>query len=167
MVKDVMLIPPEEFRNLVPSERAMDAYRWALGLAGVEMGEDDLPEFVSTRNAKTAGFTELAEVQKWFEKSAASIKEILKHTYNVGTEEELPANVKWAKQSYTYEWREGAGALVANALVKKGLVTKDALLNLVGPSALAKACGMTVDKVMDMYPDTIVEKPKERTLKIK
>lgn len=165
--KEVMIVTPEDMKNLVPSEKAMDAYRFALANAGIEMDEETAADFVVRRNLKTEGFRELAEIGKWMEKTAASIKEALKHTYNVGTEEDLPANVKWSKQSYTYAFVQDAGAAVANALVAKRLVAKDQLLSLVTVTAMAKASGLTTEKLVDMFPDTIEQKPKERTLSIK
>lgn len=165
--KEVMIVTPEDMKNLVPSEKAMDAYRFALANAGIEMDEETAADFVVRRNLKTEGFRELAEIGKWMEKTAASIKEALKHTYNVGTEEDLPSNVKWSKQSYTYAFVQDAGAAVANALVAKRLVAKDQLLSLVTVTAMAKASGLTTEKLVDMFPDTIEQKPKERTLSIK
>lgn len=165
--KEVMIVTPEDMKNLVPSEKAMDAYRFALANAGIEMDEETTADFIVRRNLKTEGFRELAEVGKWMEKTAASIKEALKHTYNVGTEEDLPSNVKWSKQSYTYAFVQDAGAAVANALVAKRLVAKDQLLALVTVTAMAKASGLTTEKLVDMFPDTIEQKPKERTLSVK
>lgn len=165
--KEVMIVTPEDMKNLVPSEKAMDAYRFALANAGIEMDEETAADFVVRRNLKTEGFRELAEIGKWMEKTAASIKEALKHTYNVGTEEDLPSNVKWSKQSYTYAFVQDAGAAVANALVAKRLVAKDQLLSLMTVTAMAKASGLTTEKLVDMFPDTIEQKPKERTLSIK
>ncbi|WP_298767593.1 hypothetical protein [uncultured Fibrobacter sp.] len=165
--KEVMIVTPEDMKNLVPSEKAMDAYRFALANAGIEMDEETAADFVVRRNLKTEGFRELAEIGKWMEKTAASIKEALKHTYNVGTEEDLPSNVKWSKQSYTYAFVQDAGAAVANVLVAKRLVAKDQLLALVTVTAMAKASGLTTEKLVDMFPDTIEQKPKERTLSVK
>lgn len=165
--KEVMIVTPEDMKNLVPSDKAMDAYRFALANAGIEMDEETAADFILRRNLKTEGFRELAEVGKWMEKTAASIKEALKHTYNVGTEEDLPSNVKWSKQSYTYAFVQDAGAAVANALVAKRLVAKDQLLALVTVTAMAKASGLTTEKLVDMFPDTIEQKPKERTLSVK
>ena len=168
MAKEVMIFTTEQIKAPAAlTEAALDAYRFALEKAGMDMDENAVAEFISARNAKAGGFADLWEFKSWCENVAASIKEVVKHAFNLGDSEELPKNVSWTKQSFTYEFQEGAGSIVANALVKKGLVTKDTLLDLLTPTALAKACGMTVEKVMDMYPDTIVEKPKERTLKIK
>ena len=165
--KEVMIVTPEELKNLVPSEKAMDAYRFALAHAGIEMDGDAQADFVVKRNAKTEGFRELAEVQKWMEKTAASIKEALKHTYNVGTEEDLPANVKWSKQSYTYAFDEGQARVIAQSLIDSGLTTKEQLFDAVTVTAMIKAAGITTDKMLELFHDGIVIKPTERTLTVK
>jgi len=165
--KEVMIVTPEDMKNLVPSEKAMDAYRFALANAGIEMDEETASDFIVRRNLKTEGFRELAEVQKWMEKTAASIKEALKHTYNVGTEEELPANVKWSKQSYTYAFDEGQAREIAQSLIDSGLTTKEQLFDAVTVTAMQKAAGITTEKMLELFHDGIVIKPKERTLSIK
>ena len=166
--KEVMVVTPEEMQQmLVPSEKAMDAYRFALAHAGIEMDEGAEQEFIAQRNAKNEGFRELVEVQKWMEKTAASIKEALKHTYNVGTEEYLPSNVKWSKQSYTYAFEEGQARVIAQNLIDSGLTTKEQLFDALTVTAMQKAAGLTTDKMLEFYHDGIVIKPKERTLSIK
>jgi hypothetical protein len=165
--KEVMIVAPEEIKNLVPSEKAMDAYRFAIANAGIEMDGDAQADFVVKRNAKTEGFRELAEVQKWMEKTAASIKEALKHTYNVGTEEDLPSNVKWSKQSYTYAFEEGQARVIAQSLIDSGLTTKEQLFDAVTVTGMIKAAGITTDKMLELFHDGIVIKPKERTLTVK
>ena len=165
--KDVMIVTPEDIKNLVPSEKAMDAYRFAIANAGIEMDEETTADFVIQRNARTDGFRELAEVGKWMEKTAASIKEALKHTYNVGTEEDLPSNVKWSKQSYTYAFEEGQARAIAQSLIDSGLTTKEQLFDAVSVTAMQKAAGITTDKMIELFHEGIVIKPKERTLTIK
>ena len=165
--KEVMVVTPEELKNLVPSEKAIEAYRFALAHAGIEMDEETTADFVLQRNARTDGFRELAEVQKWMEKTAASIKEALKHTYNVGTEEDLPANVKWSKQSYTYAFDEGQARVIAQSLIDSGLTTKEQIFDAVTVTAMQKAAGITTDKMLELFHDGIVIKPKERTLTVK
>ena len=165
--KEVMIVTPEEIKNLVPSEKAMEAYRFALANAGIEMDEEITAEFIIHRNARTEGFRELAEVGKWMEKTAASIKEALKHTYNVGTEEDLPANVKWSKQSYTYAFDEGQARVIAQSLIDSGLTTKEQIFDAVTVTAMQKAAGITTDKMLELFHDGIVIKPKERTLTVK
>lgn len=167
MAKDIMTVTPEELKNLVPSEKAMEAYRFALANAGIEMDEETTADFIVRRNARTEGFRELAEVGKWMEKTAASIKEVLKHTYNVGTEEDLPANVKWSKQSYTYAFDEGQARVIAQSLIDSGLTTKEHIFDAVTVTAMQKAAGITTDKMLELFHDGIVIKPKERTLTVK
>ena len=165
--KEVMIVTPEELKNLVPSEKAIEAYKFALAHAGIEMDEETTADFILQRNARTEGFRELAEVQKWMEKTAASIKEALKHTYNVGTEEDLPSNVKWSKQSYTYAFEEGQARASAQSLIDSGLTTKEQLFDAITVTAMIKAAGITTDKMLELFHDGIVIKPKERTLSIK
>lgn len=165
--KEVMIVTPEEMKNLVPSDKAMEAYRFALANAGIEMDEEITADFIIHRNARTEGFRELAEVGKWMEKTAASIKEALKHTYNVGTEEDLPANVKWSKQSYTYAFDEGQARVIAQSLIDSGLTTKEQIFDAVTVTAMQKAAGITTDKMLELFHDGIVIKPKERTLTVK
>lgn len=165
--KEVMIVPPEELKNLVLSEKAMEAYRFALANAGIEMDEEITADFIIHRNARTEGFRELAEVGKWMEKTAASIKEVLKHTYNVGTEEDLPSNVKWSKQSYTYAFDDGQARVIAQSLIDSGLTTKEQIFDSVTVTAMQKAAGITIDKMLELFHDGIVIKPKERTLTVK
>lgn len=165
--KDIMIVEPEQLKNLVPSEKALDAYRFALAHAGIEMDEETEADFILQRNARTDGFRELAEVQKWMEKTAASIKEALKHTYNVGTDEDLPAGVKWSKPSYTYAFEEGQAREIAQSLIDSGLTTKEQLFDAVTVTAMIKAAGITTDKMLELLHDGIVIKPKERTLTVK
>lgn len=165
--KEVMVVPPEELKNLVPSEKAMEAYRFAIANAGIEMDEETTADFIIHRNARTEGFRELAEVGKWMEKTAASIKEALKHTYNVGTEDDLPSNVKWSKQSYTYAFDEGQARVIAQSLIDTGLTTKEQLFDALTVTSMQKAAGITIDKMLEIFHDGIVIKPKERTLTVK
>ena len=165
--KEVMVVTPEELKNLVPSEKAMEAYRFAIANAGIEMDEETTADFIVHRNARTDGFRELAEVGKWMEKTAASIKEALKHTYNVGTEDDLPSNVKWSKQSYTYAFDEGQARVIAQSLIDTGLTTKEQLFDALTVTAMQKAAGITIDKMLEIFHDGIVIKPKERTLTVK
>lgn len=165
--KEVMIVTPEELKNLVPSEKALEAYRFALANAGIEMDDEITADFIIHRNARTEGFRELAEVGKWMEKTAASIKEALKHTYNVGTEEDLPDGVKWSKQSYTYAFDEGQARVIAQSLIDSGLTTKEQIFDAVTVTAMQKAAGITTDKMLELFHDGIVIKPKERTLSIK
>lgn len=165
--KEVMIVTPDDMRHIVPSEKAMDAYRFALAHAGIEMDEGAEADFVTTRNLKADGFRELAEVQKFMEKAVASIKEVLKHSFNCGREEDLPEGIKWSKQSYTYAFEEGQARVIAQSLIDSGLTTKEQLFDAVSVTGMQKAAGITTDKMLELFHDGIVIKPKERTLSIK
>ena len=164
-MSNVIVTDAEIANNLIASEAAAAAYKFALAHAGIEMDDDAAAEFVSKRNEMAGGFRDLWELKSWCEKTAASIKEICKHAFNVGGE--LPNNVKWAKESYTYKFKEGAASIVAGDLVDRGFVTLDAVYSTLTPSSLSKAAGLTVQKLSELYPDAIDAEPKERTLQIK
>lgn len=164
--KEMILSQKEISENLYASDAAKSCYQFALDNAGLEMDDAAKADFVVKRNAKT-GWRDLWELKAWCEKTASSIKDILKHTFNEGTEEELPDYVKWAKQSFTYDFKEGAGAIVAESLVKKHLCNREDFLSQLTVSQVVKASGLSVDKIMSLFPDIIIEKPKERTLSIK
>ena len=85
----------------------------------------------------------------------------------MGTEEDLPSNVKWSKQSYTYAFEEGQARAIAQSLIDSGLVTKEQLFDSVTVTAMQKAAGITTEKMLELFHDGIVIKPKERTLSIK
>lgn len=172
MAKEVMILNNSDFAAMVPTEAALDCYKFATAMAGVEMDEETEADFIAKRNAKR-GWLELAELKIRFEKAAESIKTALKHTFNVGGVDDLPNakecgyTAKWDKQSYTYEFVDGAGVPVVLALIDKGLVTPEQIYGVVSVSNVVKASGIAVEKLMEMIPDTIVCKPKERKLTIK
>lgn len=161
------VLTAEEIKGaLVVPEGAVDAYRFALANAGIEMDDETEADFVTRRNAKS-GWQDLKEVSAWFKKAHESIETMLKHSFNLGSDEQLPNYAKWSKQSYTYEFNGDVGVTIIRSLAKRSLVNVDQLLALVKPEQLAKVSGMTVDKLADMFPDTILAKPKARTLTIK
>jgi len=168
MAKEVMVVTPEQIQaNIRLSAAAADTLKWMIENAGVEMDEGAIADFVAARKLRDREIVDIWELKAWCEKTAACIKEVAKHTYNLGSEEDLPPNVKWAKQSFTYEFVDGAGIAIADALIKKHLVTKEQLFQQLTVSQVIKAAGLTVDKIVDMFPDTILAKAKERTLTIK
>lgn len=172
--KQVTILPPEEMGITIPA-RALDAYRFALAHAGIEMDEEAEAEFISKRNLYSVSFRELWEVKAKLEKVVASINEVCKHTYNVGGIDSLPpegedgVKISWSKQSYTYEWMvDDCGEEVANRLVEKGLIpTIGKILNAVPVATFAKACGIQQDKFMELFPEFVCGKAKARTLSIK
>ena len=166
--KEVMIVTPEDIKNHIAlSAAAADTLKWMIANAGVEMDEEQQAEFIQQRALRAGEIRECWELKAWCEKAAASINEAAKHTFNVGTEDDMPQGVKWNKQSYTYEWAEGAAEIMANTLIERGLVSQTQLFQQLTVSQISKASGMTVEKLAEIVPDVIVAKPKERTLSIK
>ena len=166
MAKEIM-VRPEEFSNIVLSDAEADAYKFLLAHAGIKMDEGAEADFVTKRNLKSEAISRLAEKGKFLEAAAASIKEVVKHGYNCGREEDLPPNVKWSKQSYTYAFEEGQARAIAQSLIDSGLCTKEQIFDAVSVTGMQKAAGITTDKMLELFHDGIVIKPKERTLTVK
>ena len=163
-----MVVTPDEIRsNFTLTESAIDTYKFLLAHAGVELDEETEADFIIKRNARIDRIMELNAFKLWCEKAAASLKECLKHAFNIGTDESLPANVKWSKQSFTYGWNEGAARFVAEKMIESNLCTADQLFDQVTVTGLCKACGITTEKLLDMFDGAVDVKPKERTLSIK
>lgn len=169
MAKEAMIVTPEDIASNIALTAAMaDTLKWLVAHAGLEMDEGAKADFVAQRKLRDGEIRDLNELRAWCEKAAACIKEVTKHAYNIGDPEDLPANVSWQKQSYTYEWDgETRASGIAHGLAESGLLDIDNALDTVSVTAMAKAAGVTVEKLMEIYPGRIVAKPKERVLKIK
>lgn len=169
MAKEIMAITPEDIRaHIALTASAADTLKWLIAHAGIEMDEEAKADFVAKRNVRANEIRDIWELKAWCEKTAACIKEVCKHAFNVTDDpDDLPPNVKFSKQSYTYEFAEGAGHIVADDLEAHGLVTKEKILDSVPPTTLAKLAGLTTDKLVEKYGDVVLAKPKERTLTIK
>lgn len=170
--KAVTLIPAEEL-TVTMTPAALSAYKFALEQGGRLDPADDgqIADFITSRNAKS-GWRDLWEFKAKLEKAVTSIKEVVKHAFNVGTWEDLPLDdgvkISWSKQSFTYEWQaDNCGADVAQRLVQKELCSVEQVLDLVPVNIFAKAAGITQDKMMELFPEYICAKAKERTLSIK
>lgn len=168
MAKEVMAITEEDIKSkLTLSTSAIDTLKFLAAHAGIEMDEGAMQEFIAQRNVRMGEISQIWELKAWCEKTVDFIKTVCKHAFNVGSDEDLPKNVSWSKQSYTQAFADGAGSVVCDTLIKKHLVNKEDILGAVTFPALVKASGITADKLKDMFPDTVIETPKERTLKIK
>lgn len=151
---------------------AVHAYRHAASVAGLPMTEEEEADFIAWRNLNGHGMRELNEFRKLLESYVKDIKAVIEHTYNIGDIDNIEQNdgvkISWSKQSFTTKWAaEGAGVEVIRALSKKGLLTVDQALCEVSPDAVIRASGISKDKLINMFPDAIVEEPKKRTLNIK
>lgn len=168
MAKEVMIFTADEIKAPAAlTEAALDAYRFALERAGMPMDENAEAEFISERNSKAGGFTDLWEFKSWCEKVAESIKEVGKHAFNVGTAEDFPKNVSWKKGGGKYKFMPEAGHIIGKSLVSRKLTTTDKLLDQVTPSAMASAANMKVEGLMEMFPDTIIYDQNQPSLVIK
>lgn len=170
--KKVALIPTDEIKELALfTPAALEAYNFALRTAGIEMDEDTEADFITSRNAKS-GWLSLWEGKDKMKKFVASIEEVTKHAWNVGTEEQIPQDdgvkIAWSKQSYTYEWcSEDAARFVAKSLIESNLVTAEQLFDQLNPNQVIKASGITMEKLMELFDGAVNEKPKARVLSIK
>lgn len=169
--KEVTIISTEEIAELKPTEAAIVAYKFGLENLGKDLtDEGELADFITLRNGKS-GWRELSETAKKLETLAKSIKEVLKHTWNVGSPEDLPdtkeLKVSWNKQSYTYDFVEGEARVIAQSLIDSGLTTKEQLFDQLSVSGMVKAAGITTDKMLELFGEGIIVKPKERVLNIK
>ena len=167
MAKEIIAFSEADIKGMTLTTSEFDTLKFLAAHAGIEMDEGAQQEFIAQRNARIGEITAIAELKAKAEKLADYIKTVLKHSFNVGNDEDLPKNVSWSKQSYTQAFADGAGAVVCDTLIKKHLVNKEDILGAVTFPALVKASGITADKLKEMFPDTVIETPKERTLKIK
>lgn len=171
MAKEVAILSLPEISAFKASERALSAYKFGLQFAGINMEDEGaVADFVSLRNSHS-GWRELSELGKSAESLSKSVKEVLKHTWNVGSPDDLPdtpeLKVSWNKQSYTYEFVEGEARVIAQSLIDSGLVTKEQLFDQLSVSAMVKAAGITTEKMLELFGQGIIVKPKERVLNIK
>lgn len=167
---EVVIFSPDDL-NVVATERALHAYKFAYQYSGIELDDETEADFIATRNI-LSGWKELDELRVFFEKAAKSIKSVLKHTWNVGSVDDLPDSkelkVSWDKQTYTYEWMEDVGQIaVVNDLIKKDMVSVEQLLCTMSVSQISKASGIEQNKLMELYPQYICAKNSERKLRIK
>lgn len=169
--KEVTIISIEEIAELKPTEAAIVAYKFGLENLGNDLtDEGELADFITLRNGKS-GWRELSETAKKLETLAKSIKEVLKHTWNVGSPEDLPdtkeLKISWNKQSYTYDFVEGEARVIAQSLIDSGLTTKEQLFDQLSVSGMVKAAGITTEKMLELFGEGIIVNPKERVLNIK
>lgn len=172
MAKEIALIDTEELKTISVPIRALDAYNFALNATCKKMDEGEVANFIATRNLKAMGFVELNETKKRLQAFIDSIDEVTKHAFNVGDWDDLPdekggPSIKWSKQSYTYGWTEGAARFVAQKMIESNLCTAEQLFDQVTVTGLCHACGITTEKLLQMFDGAVEEKPKARTLIIK
>ena len=139
MAKEVMVFSENDIKGMTLTTSEFDTLKFLAAHAGIEMDEEAVADFVVQRNVRINDITAIAELKAKAEKLADYLKALLKHAFNVGSDDELPKNVSWSKQSYTYEFEEGQGKVIAQSLIDSGLVTADKLFESVTVSAMQKA----------------------------
>lgn len=167
--KEVMIVTPEDINHHLVIDASMaDTLRWLIANAGIDMDDGAIADFVEARALRDGAIRNLWELRAWCKKAIECIETVTQHAYNVGSEEDLPSNVKWSKQSYTMKWKaEGSSVNVVRSLSKKGLLTVDQALCELSVDAVVRASGIDKNKLVSMFPDDICEEPKKRTLSIK
>lgn len=171
MAKEVAIYTTEELSEFKASAEALSSYKFALDNAGLNMEDEGaVADFVTMRNGKR-GWKALSELAKGAEALAKSIKEVLKHTWNVGSPSDLPdtpeLKVSWNKQTYDYDFVDGEARVIAQSLIDSGIVTKEQLFDQLSVSAMVKAAGITTEKMLELFGEGIIVKPKARVLNIK
>lgn len=166
MAKEVMAITEEDIKSkLTLSTSAIDTLKFLAAHAGIEMDEGTMQEFVAQRNVRIGEISQIWELKAWCEKTVDFIKTVCKHAFNVGSDDELPKNVSWSKQTFTEKFTD-AGEAVQKLIEIEGTPIEN-FARYVTPKQAAEASGITMDRLYADLGDMVERTPKERTLKIK
>lgn len=164
----VMVITENDIKNnFTLTEAEFDALKFLTEHAGMQMNEEQQNQFISSRNAKIGAITRLWEFKAWCKKTVDFIEALGKHAFNVGTFEQFPKNVSLKNNGSTLKFKDGSAQIVADTLMKKHLVTKEQLFAVLSVDNIVKASGLTKEKLMEMFPDVIIEEKKAASLIIK
>jgi len=166
MAKEVMAITEEDIKSkLTLSTSAIDTLKFLAAHAGIEMDEGAMQEFIAQRNVRMGEISQIWELKAWCEKTVDYIKTVCKHAFNVGSDEDLPKNVSWSKQTFTEKFTD-AGEAVQKLIEIEGTPIEN-FARYVTPKQAAEAAGITMDRLYADLGDMVERTPKERTLKIK
>jgi len=166
MAKEVMAITEEDIKSkLTLSTSAIDTLKFLAAHAGIEMDEGAMQEFIAQRNVRMGEISQIWELKAWCEKTVDYIKTVLKHSFNVGSDEDLPKNVSWSKQTFTEKFTD-SGEAVQKLIEIEGTPIEN-FARYVTPKQAAEAAGITMDRLYADLGDMVERTPKERTLKIK
>ena len=166
MAKEVMTITEEDIKSkLTLSTSAIDTLKFLAAHAGIEMDEGAMQEFIAQRNVRMGEISQIWELKAWCEKTVDFIKTVLKHSFNVGSDEDLPKNVSWSKQSFTDKFTDPEAA-VQKLMEIEGTPVEN-FAKYVTPKQAAEAAGITMDRLYADLGEMVERTPKERTLKIK
>jgi len=163
--KEIMAFSEADIKNITLTVSEFDTLKYLSAHAGIEMDEEAQREFVAQRNARIVEIVAIAELKSKAEKLADYIKTVLKHAFNVGSDEDLPKNVSWSKQTFTEKFTD-AGEAVQKLIEIEGTPIEN-FARYVTPKQAAEAAGITMDRLYADLGDMVERTPKERTLKIK
>ena len=165
MAKEIIAFSEEDVKNMTLTVSEFDTLKFLAAHAGIEMDEGAQQEFIAQRNARIGEITAIAELKAKAEKLADYLKTVLKHSFNVGSDEDLPKNVSWSKQSFTDKFTDPEAA-VQKLMEIEGTPVEN-FAKYVTPKQAAEAAGITMDRLYADLGDMVERTPKERTLKIK
>lgn len=165
MAKEIIAFNEDDLNNMTLTVSEFDTLKFLAAHAGVEMDEGAQREFIAQRNARIGEITAIAELKAKAEKLADYLKTVLKHSFNVGNDEDLPKNVSWSKQTFTEKFTD-AGEAVQKLIEIEGTPIEN-FARYVTPKQAAEAAGITMDRLYADLGEMVERTPKERTLKIK
>ena len=165
MAKEVMAFSESDIKNMTLTTSEFDTLKFLAAHAGVEMDEGAQQEFIAQRNARINEIVSISELKSKAEKLSDYLKTVLKHAFNVGSDENLPKNVSWSKQSFTDKFTDSEAA-VQKLMEIEGTPVEN-FAKYVTPKQAAEAAGITMDRLYADLGEMIIREPKERSLKIK
>ena len=163
--KEIMAFSEADIKNITLTVSEFDTLKYLSAHAGIEMDEEAQREFVAQRNARIGEITAIAELKAKAKKLVEYLDNVLKHSFNVGNDEDLPKNVSWSKQSFTDKFTDPEAA-VQKLMEIEGTPVEN-FAKYVTPKQAAEAAGITMDRLYADLGDMVERTPKERTLKIK
>lgn len=163
--KEIMAFSEADIKNITLTVSEFDTLKYLSAHAGIEMDEEAQREFVAQRNARINEIVSISELKAKAKKLVEYLDNVLKHAFNVGSDEDLPKNVSWSKQTFTDKFENPLEAV--RKLIELEGTPVENFAQWVTPKQAAEAAGITIDRLNADVGDMIVRTPKERTLKIK
>lgn len=163
--KEIMAFSEADIKNMTLTTSEFDTLKFLSVHAGIEMDEEATREFVAQRNARINEIVSISELKAKAKKLVEYLDNVLKHSFNVGSDEDLPKNVSWNKQSYTDKFTDTEAAV--QKLIEIEGTPIENFARYVTPKQAAEAAGITMDRLYADLGDMVERTPKERTLKIK
>ena len=111
MAKEVMAFTESDIKGMTLTTSEFDTLKYLSAHAGVEMDEGAQQDFIAQRNARINEIVSISELKAKAEKLADYLKTVLKHSFNVGNDEDLPKNVSWSKQTFTEKFTDTEAAV--------------------------------------------------------